>query len=334
MLHVNRLPKLAGILLFAAFPSLFGQPVGNQQDSIGFWPGSTIFVAEIERANPARGCRQWETPPNAPVNCPTEVLVRAVEILKDDSHQGLAPGEFQATIPSIFGYGSMQPWKTRPEDVKAGQRYLIASLGQKGLVASFSSPRYLKLLDNEDDPVSDIRFIVRVADLPVKEQIPKAITELTQESGHRSLFFAMYLAALLVKGDPDDTAPLAQSLENVPSSVFSTQGRAILLTELATPMGNSRALQRRAYVSLTARYLIDAPEEPGVDAPGIDVAGLLNRVSRILDSDEDRAALRGAISSAQVDQLRTRAADLKKGRKLSVEQSARLDQFVNAINPQ
>lgn len=174
MSHIIRSLALAGPMLLLVLAHPLRLSAAEQQGPSPFWPASTIFVAEIEKTNPAADC-------DAPLPaCPTELAVRATEILKDGTHQGLVPTQFRATVPGLGGCVSMQSnaWQRRREEIRAGQRYLIVSLGQKGLAASFTMPRLIELLTDADDPVSDVKFMLRMADLPLKDQISAATSQL------------------------------------------------------------------------------------------------------------------------------------------------------------
>lgn len=187
------------------------------------------------------------------------------------------------------------------------------------------------MLIDDDDPVSDIRFILQSEELPLKEQISRAITEIGQGSGHRSVYFAGYLGGLLFDGSESETAILVQSIENAKPSTFSEPARVALLGALNATMGKPSTFRLRLFVSLTARYLMDAREQPRSGGPGISLVGLLRNVCWILNSEAAEAVLRGALPPSSVEQLGARIAELKNRRTLSSQQLSLLERFLSAL---
>lgn len=301
-----RLSNVIAVLLFAGISGK-AQSVPNGLDNY-----EAIIVADIEKADPAEGCGGVFY-----LQCPLDVDVSVAQILKDNTHQGLRPGEFHTIIPRRPHGGGDVPvgWQRMMfREIRAGQRYLLFSDREfpgrgAGLVAIFQSPRLVMPVTKEDDPVADVQLILASAALPLRQQADRAASALSGGGQPRSVLLANYVVALLTEGTETDTAALVQTLEYTPASVFSDFGKGGLLGQLWYLARSRSASQSRLhlFVVLTTKYLVSAPDEWHSPEPGISVRGMMGYMHWILGSERALAVFRRELNPVVIDEFRARA---------------------------
>ncbi len=317
---------LALSIVFAAFAVAL--PVDSATMVVTATEHTTILVIEIDSVQPSADC----TAVLRPNSCKVTIHGQVTRVLKDAQHQGLRPGIFEAQIPRYL-YGMVptgSPWAGW--NVERGQEYLIFSDRGAGLAATIESPAGEYLVTTNEDAVADVELILGSASLDVREQAAAASAAIGGVK-QRSLMFAEYAAALLAAGSDGDTAVLAHAIENSKKSAFSEWAKGSLLGQLWSGLrvlDNGPENPLHVFVTMTARYLVEAPDNPAEGHPDIRASVARNYVPWILGSERAKSILRTALPSQLADKLREKAR-MCGDSQLSSAERARMRQLANVL---
>jgi len=210
-------------------------------------------------------------------------------------------------------------------DLKAGQRYVILSEGNRTLQAMVEEPNTAELETGRVDVVGDVELILDSTSLPLAEQAQRVATALSGVGQHGWLF-AQYTAALPATGSDADAAVLLQALGGRDVEVFSDHGKLSLLGSVSRQFSESDAPDNlvQAYVNLTVRYFVAEPEAPVSGATGLQREILDNDLRWIKASERGSAALRRMVlPEATAKRLRSKALECAGSVHLTPEARAR-----------
>jgi hypothetical protein len=296
----------------------------------------TILLVEIDNAQRSAGSAGRPQP----VEYKTKVRGRVTRILNDAGHQGLRLGEFEAEIAQYTrSSGGGYPWIGL--DIDAGQQYVIFSDPKPTLAAMVELPSGYRSgaypVTDKEDVVADVDLILQCAPLTLREQASMVAAAIAGAAKPRSAFLARYGAALLAAGSDSDAAALVQSIENGRDSAFSDMAKGELLFEVWSHL---RQVDKppedlfHVFVTMTARYLVGAPDHPDPGQPDIRAGMLRNYVPWILGSERAKTMLRTALAPALAEQFRKRALQVAADDWFPAEDRARLRQLAEFLSTQ
>lgn len=249
----------------------------------------------------------WDT--GTPQKRTVSVRARVTRIVKDDFLQDLQPSQFMVSVTQARwpgGFIGDNPYFWSYRDLEAGQSYLIFSNIKQGFGAMFASPAIAERIAGEVDLVADVELIVSSVSRSAAQQAEAAANALRSVPRARSRFFAEYALALLVAGRVDETAALADAVENGDVSMLLEETKSSLLWGLfqqVRRVDSSHARLVQLFVSLNCRSLSEALGHAEL-AP-LQAAILENYVPWILDSPQAVMSLRTLPMSVKQALIRT-----------------------------
>jgi len=261
--------------------------------------------------------------------CNLDVHVKVMQILRDRDGLGLAPGEFEAHLLQWRGLRRSHetPW-TPFRTIGPGQKYLILANGNKTLSGLLEWPEGIYLINANESSLEDVESILRSLPAPVPVQASTIAEAVLHPVQPHSFFLAQHAAALLRAGTAEETAPLAQALQNHPETAFSASGRMSLIDSLYEE--TTRAFPEiprhllHTYVSIAIRFFNDPdPWESSMlptqrqvlkntEMTPMQRAILDNYFPRILASEPALAMFHAVIDPQRVQVLKTHALEISR----------------------
>lgn len=290
-----------------------------------------IFLAEIDHTQPGEACSSSPRPQR----CQMKAVGRVTRVFQNGGHADLVPVGFEVEIPRYY-WGDIPmeaPWSSQVH-VEAGQQYLIFSRVTSSLAAAFEFPSTSWLITDREDAIGDLELILRSESTTLPEQVSSVSALISAGAKPRSFILAQYAAGLLLVGSNSETAVLAQTIENGETTAFSDIARGSLIGALFDRLRESgktpdNALQ--VFVTMTARYIVDAPDQVEAGTPDIRVPILAGIVPWILGSEPALAAFHKAMTPSLAEQFRKKALQLRDDNRFRAQDRARLQKLAAAI---
>jgi len=260
----------------------------------------TILVIEVNRRS---ACSALAS------ECKVHISGRVVRVLNDAAHKGGLTGEFEADIVQErpMGLGHLLPWSRI--ELSAGSQYVVHSLAI-GLVEMVQHPDVVAAVPSDQDYVGDLEFILSSAGLTVADQVSGAAQLISTSPVPRSPQLVPYLIALMMAGSSGDRARLAGAIEACSRTAFSEWAKNGLLWGVWDWLRGEKDPEDcvvHLLVTVTARYLGDAPDTLPVNVPDLRLPIARYDVPWILASERAKAMLRTELGPALAGRVRENA---------------------------
>jgi len=327
-------PVLTSFILVLTYARL--RASGDTQIRTAVSESTTIFVAEIEAAQPDDGCaRLWRGLMSS--RCNTKVHARILRVYKSVGDTTNAPVEFDCEIHQQIAMSGTVPWQTHEKPIQPGQRFLILSQAQRDLPLIFATtPGSFQVTDKEDI-VGDLELMLGSESLTIAQQASTIASAIANSASSRSFLLAQYAGRLLAAGPDAETASLAEAIESSHDHAFSVRGQSELLHTLAYESKSGTKGPdnlTHVFVTMTARYFLLPPNEPTLLVPDLHEVILSSHIPAILKSDRATAMLRRALGPELRERFARRVREAAADEKLPQERKAQLRQLLALLGAQ
>lgn len=295
----------------------------------------TVFLAEIEAAQPGGGCAMlWHARPNS--SCDTKVRARILHVYKSIGDSVNNSIEFDCEIHQRFVTSGTTPWQLQEKPIQAGQRYLIFSPALRDLPTIFATTPGPVLVSDDDDMIGDLELILNTEPLPTVQQASAVAAAITNSARRRSLLLSGYIGRLLAEGSDTETASLAHALESGSDQAFSLWGRWELLSTLASESKSGTEGPDnlvRAWIVMTARYFLLEPNEATFLIPDLHQV-ILGYIPAILEHERPRSMMRKALTPSLREGFAGRVRETAADERVPLARREQLRRFLTAIGAQ
>jgi hypothetical protein len=295
---------------------------------------ATIFLAEIEAAQPGDGCpKLWS---GFRTTCNTKVQARILRVYKSAVEKDPGPSEFNCEIHQEHVMSGTTRWQTHEEPIRTGQRFLIFSKQQGYLPAIFATTPAPIFVSDDADIIGDLELVLNTEILTLGQQASAAAVAIADTAKPRSLIMGQYVGKLLAAGSDAETAGLVKAVESSPEQAFSLRGRLELLRTLSYESKSGTTGPDNlvhAFVVTTARYFLLEPNQATPLVPDMHDMTLYG-IQFILEHDRPRSMWANALTPSLRQRVAKKVAESAADKQMAPTRREQLQQVLTLMRAQ